>query len=106
MYRTMKYGLPPLHPKEKTDEYKVEFTSGKAKYYRKDGDIDTLTEIVVCAGEMLRLEVYFGKSRTGSCVMEITSYFEPVLSHHGADIAHPAFGNLFIRTEFWRNITV
>lgn len=87
--------------RKKPDEYKVEFTSGKAKYYRKDGDIDTLTEIVVCAGENAEIRsITLANHGQESCVMEITSYFEPVLSHHGADIAHPAFGNLFIRTEF------
>jgi len=60
-----------------------------------------LTEIVVCAGENAEIRsITLANHGQESCVMEITSYFEPVLSHHGADIAHPAFGNLFIRTEF------
>jgi len=36
---------------------KLSLLRGKAKYYRKDGDIDTLTEIVFAPGKMLRLEV-------------------------------------------------
>jgi len=61
--------------KEKPDEYKVEFTSGKAKYYRKDGDIDTLTEIVVCAGENAEIRsITLANHGQESCVMEITSY--------------------------------
>jgi len=50
--------------RKKPDEYKVEFTSGKQNI-QKRRDIDTLTEIVVCAGENAEIEVYFGKSRTG-----------------------------------------
>lgn len=86
---------------KKPDEYKVEFTSGKARYIRKDGNIDTLTEIIVCASENAEIRsVTLTNHGSESCVMEITSYFELVLSPHSADIAHPAFGNLFIRTEF------
>lgn len=87
--------------RKEPDEYKVEFTSGKAKFYRKDGDVDTLTEIVVCAGENAEIRsITLTNHGSESRVIETTSYFELVLSGHGADIAHPAFGNLFIRTEF------
>src|SRR5665647_2700856 len=32
--------------------------------------------------------------------VEVTSYFEVVLARPSEDLAHPAFGNLFIQTEF------
>jgi len=32
--------------------------------------------------------------------LELTSYVEPVLAAHGADLAHPAFGKLFLETEY------
>ena len=31
--------------------------------------------------------------------VELTSYAEVVLAPQGADVAHPAFGNLFLETE-------
>ena len=31
--------------------------------------------------------------------LELTSYLEPVLCGHAADLAHPAFGKLFLETE-------
>jgi len=34
------------------------------------------------------------------CILEVTSYFEVVLAAQAADVAHPAFSNLFVRTEF------
>ena len=33
-------------------------------------------------------------------VMEVTSYFEPNLTRQGDDTAHPAFTNLFVKTEY------
>ena len=33
-------------------------------------------------------------------VMEVTSYFEPILTRQGDDTAHPAFTNLFVKTEY------
>lgn len=85
----------------KPDEYKITFTSGEARYQRRDGDIETLTEVVVCAGDNAEIRrVTLTNHGTESCVLELTSYFELVMAPHAADIAHPAFSNLFIRTEF------
>lgn len=86
---------------KRPDEYNVVFTSGVAKYHRKDGDIDTLTEIVVSSGDNAEIRrLTFTNHGNEACVLEISSYYELVLAHHGADVAHPAFSNLFIRTEF------
>src|SRR5207244_8500899 len=32
--------------------------------------------------------------------LEVTSYVEAVLGPHAADLAHPAFGKLFLETEY------
>src|SRR6185503_17327706 len=32
--------------------------------------------------------------------LQLTSYLEIALAAQGADLAHPAFGNLFVETEF------
>ncbi|WP_010248384.1 GH36-type glycosyl hydrolase domain-containing protein [Acetivibrio cellulolyticus] len=86
---------------KRPDKYKVTFTSGMAKYHRKDGDIDTVTEVVVSSGDNAEIRrVTFVNHGSEACVLEVSSYFELVLTQHGADVAHPAFSNLFIRTQF------
>ncbi len=92
-------GYMPMskHP----DKYKVIFTSGMAKYFRKDGDIDTVTEVVVSSADNAEIRrVTLVNHGSEACVLEVSSYFELVLSQHAADVAHPAFSNLFIRTQF------
>ena len=81
--------------------YSVVFTPDKASFERTDGEIITSTEIVVATGdsaEIRRIKL----NNTGDVpkIMEVTSYFEPVLATNAADMAHPAFNNLFIMTEF------
>lgn len=86
---------------KKPESYKVVFTSGVAKYHRKDGDIDTVTEVVVSSSDNAEIRrVTFANHGSEICVLEVSSFFELVLAQHGADVAHPAFSNLFIRTQF------
>ena len=86
---------------KRPDKYRVTFKSGEAKFFRKDGDIDTLTEVVVSAGDNLEIRrINITNHGSEPSVLEVTSYFELVLAAHSADVAHPAFSNLFIRTEF------
>lgn len=83
------------------DEYEVTFAEDKAEFRRVDQDIETVTEIIVCSendGEIRRVSVT--NHGTEPCVLEITSFFEVVLDHPKADAAHPAFGNLFVLTEY------
>ncbi|TYQ15914.1 UNVERIFIED_CONTAM: cellobiose phosphorylase [Acetivibrio alkalicellulosi] len=91
------YGLFGENP----DNYKVSFNSGEAKFSRRDGDIDTVTQMAVCASDNAEIRrVTLTNHSTERYVLEITSYFELVLAPHASDIAHPAFSNLFIRTEY------
>ncbi len=83
------------------DGYKVTFAPDRVEYYRKDGNIVTRTEICVSPEDQvevrrLSLTNHSQHDRT----LEITSYFETVLARPSEDLAHPAFGNLFIQTEF------
>lgn len=83
------------------DKYSVVFSPDKAEFIRKDDNIETHTEITVSPednAEIRRLSIT-NRSRH-SRVIEVTSYFEVVLAHQDADMAHPAFSNLFVRTEF------
>ncbi|WP_027621850.1 GH36-type glycosyl hydrolase domain-containing protein [Acetivibrio clariflavus] len=86
---------------KRPDMYNVVFTSGVAKYHRRDGDIDTVTEVVVSSNDNAEIRrLTFTNHGNETCVLEVSSYYELVLAQHGTDVAHPAFSNLFIRTEF------
>ena len=83
------------------EEYKAEFNLDKAKFSRRDGNIETEMEAVISSEEnfevrKLTLTNLSDKGRS----IEITSYMEITLAAFSADAAHPAFSNLFIQTEY------
>ncbi|MGK0466644.1 MAG: cyclic beta-1,2-glucan synthetase [Clostridium sp.] len=90
--------------KKEGDSYEVTFALDKAEFTRSDSSITTRTEITVSTeddSEVRRLTIT--NHGTGSKNIEITSYFEVTLAHYDADIVHPAFGNLFVKTEYIDN---
>src|SRR5205085_1852305 len=83
------------------DEYEVVFSADKVEIRRLDAGIETHLEIAVSPehlAEARRLTLTNHNLRAHE--LEITSYAEIVLNPHGADLAHPAFGKLFLETEF------
>jgi len=83
------------------DEYEVVYSSDKAEFRRTDGGIETHLEIAVSPespAEVRRITITNHNSRTHE--LELTSYAEVALCSHGADVAHPAFGKLFLETEY------
>ena len=81
--------------------YRVLFASDRITFIRRDGDIDTVTEIAVAsddAAEVRRITLTNRSLQPRD--IELTSYSEVVLSPPDADRAHPAFGNLFVQTEW------
>ncbi len=83
------------------ESYEVAFEPDRVIYHRRDGSIETKTEIVVSPeynGEIRRLSLT--NHSESSRIMDITSYFEVVLAPFAADDAHPAFSNLFVQTEY------
>ncbi|MFU0799622.1 MAG: hypothetical protein ACFWUE_03010 [Xylanivirga thermophila] len=83
------------------EEYKVLFESDKAVFTRRDGSIETRTEVVVSPEHNVEIRTMtIANKGKHSRVLDVTSYMEGVLSPLEADIAHPAFNNLFIQTEF------
>jgi len=84
-----------------TDDYEVSFSEERAEIIRRDGDWSTTLEVVVSSeddAEVRRISV----TNTGTWArdLEVTSYAELSLTQQAADVAHPAFGNLFVQTEF------
>lgn len=81
--------------------YDVVFTPDKAVFKRMDGMIETSTEIVVATGDSAEIRrIKLKNISEEPCVLEVTSYVELVLATQQSDTAHPAFSNLFIKTEF------
>ena len=81
--------------------YKVIYTPHKAEYIRREGNIETNTEVIISAEdntEIRRVQIHNHSS--SKRVIELTSYMEVVLSEPGADSAHPAFSKLFVKTEY------
>lgn len=83
------------------ESYQVTFTADKVVYKRVDEQIETKTEVVVTSGDNAEIRTLKLKN-TGNTpkIIEVTSYFEVVITKHAADAAHPAFSNLFIKTDY------
>lgn len=81
--------------------YRVVFSPDKAEFIRKDGSIETHTQIVVSPEDNAEVrKITLTNNSRHSRVLEVTSFLEVVLTHPDADLAHPAFSNLFVTTEF------
>jgi cyclic beta-1,2-glucan synthetase len=81
------------------DEYEVTFSLDRASWRRVDGGLETRTEVVVSPeddAELRRVSITNHSHRARS--LELTSYAEVVLAPADADLAHPAFSNLFVET--------
>ncbi len=81
--------------------YRVLFASDRITFIRRDGDIDTVTEIAVASDDAAEVRRIILTNRAlQPREIELTSYSEVVLAPPDADRAHPAFQNLFVQTEF------
>jgi cyclic beta-1,2-glucan synthetase len=83
------------------DEYDVTFDLEKATFRRRDGDLETTLQVAVSPEddvEVHRLSIVNHSDRPQD--LEVTSYAELVLARQADDVAHPAFGKLFVQTEF------
>jgi cyclic beta-1,2-glucan synthetase len=83
------------------DAYDVTFDLEKIGFRRSDGDFDTQLQIAVSPEddvEVRRLAITNRSNRARE--IEVTSYAEVVLGRAEDDLAHPAFGKLFVETEY------
>ncbi|SHH85679.1 GH36-type glycosyl hydrolase domain-containing protein [Desulfosporosinus lacus] len=87
--------------KNSGEDYKVTYAPDQVEYCRKDGNITTHTEVVVSPEDQAEMRrISLTNHSKHDRIVEVTSYFEVVLARQSEDLAHPAFGNLFIQTEF------
>jgi cyclic beta-1,2-glucan synthetase len=85
----------------KPDNYVVSMTIDRVEIRRSDRGIETESEIIVCPEDDAEIRRITLINRSGSLTpLEITSFAELSLAPHGADLMHPAFHKLFVRTEF------
>jgi cyclic beta-1,2-glucan synthetase len=83
------------------DAYEVVFSADKAEVRRRDGAVETLLEVAVAPDQDAEVRrVTLVNHDTRPRTLEVTSYAEVVLSDPRADLAHPAFGKLFLETEW------
>ena len=81
--------------------YEAQLATDRVTFDRADDGIETRTEIVAVpedSAEVRRVTVT--NTRREPREIEITSYGEIVLAPPEADRQHPAFGNLFVETEW------
>ena len=82
------------------ENFKSVFSEAHAEFTRSDEWLDIHTEIVVSPEddiELRRLRIH-NRAKIRRTI-EFTSYAEIVLAPQAADLAQPAFSNLFVETE-------
>jgi cyclic beta-1,2-glucan synthetase len=75
------------------------FSDHKAEFHKTTEGLETLMEVIVAseaAAEGRRLTLR--NTGTAPRTIEVTSYGEIVLDREDADLAHPAFSKMFVRT--------
>ncbi|MDB6036864.1 MAG: Cellobiose phosphorylase [Verrucomicrobiales bacterium] len=84
-----------------TSGYEAVFTQARAEFRHRHTNVEIHTEICVSPEDDVELRRITMTNRSSAeRVIELTSYAEVVLAIPGADMAHPAFSNLFVQTEF------
>jgi cellobiose phosphorylase len=83
------------------DWYRAYLATDRVTVHRADGEIETRTEIAVVpedSAEVRRVTVTNNSDEVRE--IDLTSYGEIVLAAPESDRSHPAFGNLFVETEY------
>ena len=83
------------------DSYEASYSEDRAEFSRRDGSITTELSVIVSAEDDAEIRrVSLTNLGSHSRELELTSYAEIALAPQAADVAHPAFQNLFVQTEF------
>ena len=86
---------------ENKENYQISFMPDKDEQEIINGNIKTKIKTTVASNEPVELRrVTIENSGNEEEILEITSYFEPVLSPKEQDYAHPAFNNLFLIAKY------
>ncbi len=80
--------------------YEAIFTQARAEFRQQLDGMDLHAEISVSPEDDVELRrIHLTNHALVPRTIEFTSYAEVVLAPFGADLAHPAFSNLFVQTE-------
>ncbi|MGD0906299.1 MAG: glucoamylase family protein [Candidatus Acidiferrales bacterium] len=83
------------------DSYQAAFFEDHAEFMRRDRSLATTLDVVVSSeddAEVRRVSITNLGVRART--VQVTSYSELSLTSQATDVAHPAFSNLFVQTEF------
>ncbi|MGZ9065856.1 MAG: glucoamylase family protein, partial [Burkholderiales bacterium] len=84
----------------RAETYEATFSESRVEFRRRDHDYETRLEIVVSPEDDIELRRLHITNRSDEPrAIDVTSYAEVVLAAAAADVAHPAFSNLFVQTE-------
>jgi cyclic beta-1,2-glucan synthetase len=91
-----------FHPtRHELDAYAATFATDKASFHGEAHGIESLLEIAVSPEDDVEVRRVTLTNRTSSARdIELTSYAELVLGAPADDLAHPAFGKLFVGTSY------
>ena len=83
------------------DSYEASFFEDRAEFIRRDRALTTTLEVIVSPEDDAEVRrVSITNLGTRAREIQVTSYAELCLASQAADVAHPAFSNLFVQTEF------
>lgn len=83
------------------NQYKISFMPDKSEIEKVNGNIKSKIENIIAPNEPVEIRrITLENNGNEEEILEITSYFEPVLSNKKQDYAHPAFNNLFLVFEY------
>ena len=86
---------------DKNSLYQISFMPDKIEQEIIQGNIKTKINTTIASEEAIELKnVMFENQGNDEEIIEITSYFEPVLSKKEDDYAHQTFNNLFLTAKF------
>jgi len=86
---------------EPPDSFEAVFDLDKVTFRRRDLDIETRLDVTVSSEDDVEVRRLTLTNRSGQTrEVEVTSYAEIALARPRDDFAHPAFGKLFIESEF------
>jgi cyclic beta-1,2-glucan glucanotransferase len=87
------------------ESYEAVFYEDRAEITRRDRSLVTCLEVVVSSEDDAELRrVSLTNLGTAEREIQVTSYAELCLNTQAADVAHPAFSNLFVETEFEKRL--
>ena len=83
------------------ETYQISFMPDKDEQEIINGNIKTKIKTTVASNEPVELRrMTIENNGNEEEILEVTSYFEPVLSSKEQDYSHPAFNNLFLITSY------